>query len=184
VYNFGVAEIKAFLPVKLVCGIISTKDEHFRAAEEKLASLYGPLDSRSPRVDFDLTDYYERDMGAGLQRSFISFSRLIDPVELSRIKVRTNLLEEEIRSDFSESRRVVNLDPGYLTRAALIMATAKDFSHRIPLRDGIYGHLEFLFAKGGIRRLDWTYPDLVKADYQGYFLAVRKIYLDALKSLG
>ena len=178
-----VAEIKPFLPVKLICGIIASRKEYFLKAKERLATLYGPVDSRSPRFDFDLTDYYQREMGGGLKRIFVSFARLIDPALLSEIKLRTNRLELEIRDDFSASGRVVNLDPGYLTRAALIMATAKDFSHRIPLRDGIYGHLELLFSRGGIRRLDWTYPDFANTGYQEYFLGVRRIYLDELKSL-
>lgn len=183
-YNGGVAEIKPYRPVKLICGIISSKEDHFLAAEEKLAGLYGPVDTRSPRFPFNLTHYYEREMGSGLRRSFLSFSRLIDPSLLSDIKVRTNGLETEIRNEFRESLRIVNLDPGYLTPAALIMATAKDFSHRIPLRHGVYGHLEFLFSRTGIRRLDWTYPDFADTGYQSYFLEVRKIYLAELKTPG
>ena len=79
--------------------------------------------------------------------------------------------------------RIVNLDPGYFTAAALIMATAKDFSHRVPLRDGIYAHLEFLYSKNGIRRLDWTYPDFANPGYEAYFLEVRRAYLRQLKDI-
>lgn len=174
------AEIKSFLPVKLICGIISSKKEHFQRAEERLIEMYGPADSRSPWFEFDLTDYYEPQMGRGLKRAFISFDRLIDPSRLTDIKFRTNKLEEELRQEFHENFRIVNLDPGYVTRAALIMATAKDFSHRIPLQQGIYGHLEFLFSKTGIRRLDWTYPDFAKEGYRKYFMDVRKLYLRQL----
>ena len=175
------AETKSFRPVKLVCGAIYSQDEHLRNAEARLVELYGPADSRSPHFDFDLTDYYEPQMGKGLKRTFLSFLNLITPEQLSEIKIQTNKLEEEIRQTLKADFRVVNLDPGYLTPAALIMATAKDFSHRVPLAGGIYAHLEFLFSKTGIRRLDWTYPDFLKKEYQAYFLAVRKTYLNQLK---
>jgi hypothetical protein len=176
------AEIKPFLPVKLICGIISSKDAYFQRAEEKLSELYGAIDSRSPRFDFDLTDYYASQMGRDLKRAFLGFERLLDPAGLSRIKIRTNALEAEIRGEFREEMRIVNLDPGYITQSALIMATAKDFSHRIPLRDGIYGHLEFLFTRSGVRRLDWTYPDFANEGYQRFFVELRRKYRDQLKS--
>lgn len=175
------AEIKPFPLVKLICGIISSDEEYFQRSEERLAELYGTVDSRSPRFDFDLTDYYEPQMGKALKRGFLSFDRLIDPAGLSEVKIRTNALEKEIQREFKEDRRVVNLDPGYITAAALIMATAKDFSHRIPLQNGIYGHLEFLFSRTGIRRLDWTYPDFANEGYQKYFLDLRRRYRDQLK---
>lgn len=175
------AAITDFQPVKLICGVIYARAEHFQRAEERLVELWGPADSRSPHFDFDLTDYYEAQMGKSLKRTFLSFRALVPPERLTEIKVRTNALEGQIRLEFRSDLRIVNLDPGYLTQAALIMATAKDFSHRVPLARGIYAHLEFLFSKTGIRRLDWTYPDFLKAEYQNYFLAVRRTYLNQLR---
>jgi len=175
------ADIKDFQPVKLICGVIFSKEEHLQRAEDRLIELYGPADSRSHHFDFDLTVYYESKMGKDLKRTFFSFLDLIPPERLSEIKVRSNALEEDIRREFRADIRIVNLDPGYLTQAALIMATAKDFSHRVPLAHGIYAHLEFLFTKTGIRRLDWTYPDFLKEGYQTYFQGVRKTYLDQLR---
>jgi hypothetical protein len=175
------ADIKGFQPVKLICGVIFSKAEHLQRAEDRLIELYGPADSRSPHFDFDLTEYYTPKMGEDLKRTFFSFLDLIPPERLSEIKVRSNALEEDIRREFQADIRIVNLDPGYMTQAALIMATAKDFSHRVPLAHGIYAHLEFLFTKTGIRRLDWTYPDFLKEGYQTYFQGVRKTYLDQLR---
>lgn len=176
------AEIKGFHPVKLICGMISSKDEFFRRAEERLVKFFGSVDTRSQHFAFDCTDYYELQMGKELKRGFVSFERLIAPERLSAIKVQTNILEDDIKREFEVSFRIVNLDPGYITQAALIMATAKDFSHRVPLQHGIYAHLEFLFRKNGIRKLNWTYPDFLKEGYQKYFLEVRKNYLRQLKA--
>ncbi|MGB8952827.1 MAG: DUF4416 family protein [Candidatus Aminicenantales bacterium] len=175
------AEAHAFSSVKLVCGIISSRETYFRSAEEHLVRIYGPLDHKSQSFDFNLTDYYEKKMGKNLKREFLSFGRLISPDQLSEIKIRTNALEEEIQKEFQEKLRAVNLDPGYLTRAVLVMATAKDFAHRIPLQKGIYAHLEFLFTKTGIRILEWTYPDYKQEACQKFFLDIRKMYLFQLK---
>jgi len=121
-------------------------------------------------------------MGRDLKRRFLSFVRLISPERLSEIKIQTNALEEKITEEMKAERRVVNLDPGYLTPSALIMATAKNFAHRIPLQDGIYAHLELLMIKKEMRTLDWTYPDYKTKDYQDFFMEVRRIYLSQLKA--
>jgi len=168
---------KSFSPVKLVCGIMSGRDDCFVTSEIKLEESFGPIDVKSSRHVFDQTDYYAKDMGPGLKRMFVSFERLIQPETLSRVKLRTNALENEIRDHFREGKRIVNLDPGYLTAAALIMATAKDFSHRVPLEHGIYAHLEFLFQKNSVQPLAWTYPDFRGGRYTPFFLESRRIYL-------
>ncbi len=171
------AEIKPFSRVKLICGIIASQETFFKMAEERLVQLYGSVDITSPLFIFNFTDYYEKQMGKNLKRKFLSFARLISPEKLGEIKLRTNGLEEEIREELKEHRRIVNLDPGYLTQAALIMATAKDFAHRIPVQQGIYAHLELLFGKKDAKTLDWTYPDFRTEEYQKFFMEVRQVYL-------
>jgi len=175
------AEPKAFPQVKLICGIISSEERFFEKAKEHLSGLYGPLDLSSPFFPFNFTAYYEKQMGDKLTRQFLSFAKLASPEALSGIKIRTNALEEEIREEMKQKRRVVNLDPGYLTASALIMATAKDFSHRIPLQNGIYAHLELLFGKKDVKTLDWTYPDYKTDGYHKFFLDVRQIYLSQVR---
>lgn len=175
------AETKPFSPVKLICSIISSRELFFKTAEDYLFQTFGPIDLKSPLFEFNFTDYYEKQMGKNLKRKFISFDPLYLPEKLSEIKVKTNTLEEKIREELKVSYRAVNLDPGYLTPSALITATAKDFAHRIPLRLGIYAHLELLFSKKGARTLEWTYPDFKTEGYQKFFLEVRKIYLEQLK---
>ncbi|NIM58556.1 MAG: DUF4416 family protein [Candidatus Aminicenantes bacterium] len=177
------AEIKPFSPVKLICGIIASKEATFIKAEERLVQLFDPVDIASPLFIFNYTDYYEKQMGKNLKRKFLSFADLIPPEKLSEIKIQTNKLEEEIREELKEVRRVVNLDPGYLTQSGLIMATAKDFAHRIPLQQGIYAHLELFFSKKRFKTLDWTYPDYRTEEYHEYFMEVRRIYLSQLASL-
>jgi hypothetical protein len=174
-------QAKPFTPAKLICGMISGREDASRAGEERLIERFGPIDLKSPLFPFTTTDYYEKEMGPALKRGFLSFERLVPPDGLSAIKLQTNALEGEVRDALAADDRVVNLDPGILTSSALIMATTKNFAHRVPLSGGIYAHLEFLFTKAGVKTLDWTYPDFRSEHYWGFFLAVRKIYLDQLR---
>jgi hypothetical protein len=177
------AQPKPFTPVKLVCGLIFGEASFYDRAVSLLIEARGPVDLASAAFDFDLTDYYEAEMGPGLKRRFLSFARLVGPDELAAIKLETNGLEDRLRREAGGARRPVNLDPGYLTASALVMATAKDFSHRIPLAGGIYAHLELLFTKTDARFLDWTYPDIRRDACRGFFLDVRKNYLKELRGL-
>lgn len=176
------ADAGFFSPVKLICGIISSDPHFIHIAKKKLVQLYGPVDSESPSYQFDYTDYYTEQMGGPLERKFFSFHFLFSPEQLSEIKLRTNELEEDVRKVQGGKIRVVNIDPGFLSGSSLIMATTKDFAHRIPLQAGIYAHLELLFGKNHVKTLSWTYPDFKQEGYHNYFLEVRKIYLAQLKS--
>ena len=174
------ADPQPFQPVLLVCGIIAGDDVLFRRAEDRLVEAFGAVDRTGPAIPFDLTEYYAGEMGTGLRRKFVSFESLIAPQDLSEVKIRTNAMEDALREESGGSHRPVNIDPGYLTSAALIMATAKNFAHRIPLDKGIYAHLEFLFGKHGIRTLDWTYPDFRRPDHHPFFQEARKRYLNRI----
>jgi hypothetical protein len=174
-------EPKSFSSVKLICGIIASEEKFFKRAEESLVELYGSLDLASQLFEFDFTDYYEKQMGQNLKRKFVSFASLICPEDISEIKIQTNALEEEIKEELKAGKRIVNLDPGYMNASALVMATAKDFAHRIPLQHGIYAHLELLFGKNDARPLSWTYPDFKTKGYQEFFLKIRRIYLSQVQ---
>ncbi len=171
------AQPKAFAPVKLICGVIYREDALYDEVKRRLEAEWGSVDSESAPFPFDLTDYYAAEMGEGLSRRFVSFEILIAPESLPEKKIRTIGIEESYRQERGVPDRPVNIDPGYLSASALVMATAKDFAHRIPLARGIYAHLEFLFTKTGVKTLDWTYPDLRREPAQAYFRSVREIFL-------
>lgn len=172
---------RAFSPAKLICGVIYGREAIYDRAKELLIDIHGPIDLESPAFPFDLTDYYEREMGPGLARRFMSFRRLVEPSRLPDIKIATNALEARIAAEPGGPLRPVNIDPGYITASALVMATAKDFAHRIPLDRGIYAHLELVFTRTDVRDLDWTYPDMRRDGPRSFFLAVRKGCLDQLR---
>ena len=175
------AQPKEFAPVKLICGVIYKEDALYEEVRRRLEAEWGRVDSESAPFPFDLTDYYEAEMGPGLVRRFMSFETLIAPESLPEKKIRAIEIEEVAPAGERGSGPPVNIDPGYLTASALIMATAKDFAHRVPLGQGIYAHLEFLFTKTGVKTLDWTYPDLRREPPQAYFRSVREIFLREIR---
>jgi hypothetical protein len=175
------AQPKAFAPVKIVCGVIYKKDALYAKVRATLEEEWGTVDLESPAFAFDLTDYYEAEMGPGLVRRFMSFRKLATPESLPSLKLRTIALEQDLRRETGAPGRPVNIDPGYVTASALVMATAKDFSHRIPIGGGIYAHLELLFTRSGIRALDWTYPDLRREACGEFLREVRRAYLESVR---
>ena len=175
------AQPKEFAPVKIACGVIYKEEALYQKVRTTLEADWGAIDLESPAFPFDLTDYYEAEMGTGLKRRFMSFRGLTTPESLPSLKLRAIALEEDLRRETEAPGRPVNIDPGYVTASALIMATAKDFSHRVPLGGGIYAHLELLFTKSGIRTLDWTYPDMRREVFGEFFREVRRAYLNAVR---
>jgi hypothetical protein len=67
----------------------------------------------------------------------------------------------------------LNLDPGYLTAAKLVLASTKDHAHRLYLGQGIYGEVTLSYRQGHWQHREWTYPDYRRADFQDFFLRLR-----------
>ncbi len=155
--------------VKLICGLIG-REELFPAVRKKLERRFGPADFQSRAFDFRFTEYYKQEMGEGLKRVFLSFYRKVKPASLARIKLATNRIE----SRFSRNgKRMVNIDPGYLTLSKLVLATTKDHQHRIYLEKGIYAEVTLRYRGKGFRAWEWTYPDFQTSEYLEIFESLR-----------
>lgn len=162
-------------PVKLIVGMIFRNRDLCKAVEGVLRRRFGELDFESKIMNFDHTRYYEKEMGKNLLRKFISFKCLIKPENLANIKRFTNKLE----SHFSVGRqRQINLDPGYLDANKFVLATTKDWGHRIYLKKGIYAEVTLHFQNNTFQSWEWTYPDYKTEDYIHIFNNLRKQYLE------
>jgi len=145
-----------------------------------LASYFGPPDLIGPWWPFAATTYYAAEMGHGLERCLVAFLHLADPARLSAWKIFTN----EVENSFTlGERRLVNLDPGYVARERLVLATGKNYSHRIYLHQGIYGDLTLKYDNRDFQPLPWSYPDYAAPPLRNLLLQVRQKYLWQLKSL-
>ena len=170
---------KVFSPhqVKLITGIITSSEDIFNKAERALSRYFGPVDFKSQIIDFDFTDYYEKEMGKGLKRRFISFKKLIDPARLPRIKLLANRLEERLSQGKGQIKRAVNIDPGYITDAKLVLASTKDYNHRIYIDKGIYAEVTLYYQDDSFQAWGWTYPDYKSRYYITVFNQIRSIFI-------
>jgi hypothetical protein len=171
-------QIRAFCKEKLVIPVLSSFPEGEARMEALLTDAFGAIDYTSPRLPFDFTDYYEPEMGKDLERFFLSFSGLIDPSALPEVKRKTNEIEEALSVS---GKRRINLDPGILSLSRFILATTKDYSHRIPLSGGIYAEVTLVYRNGGFEALPWTYPDYASPGYRAILGEIRARYADELR---
>ncbi|MBN1555171.1 MAG: DUF4416 family protein [Phycisphaerae bacterium] len=170
--------------VKLICGMICADAGLMDRARRRLVEWYGPADIVSETYPFDFTHYYDDPMGCPLFRGFLAFERLIDPGRLAEIKIATNELEDRFAEDVRLGKetwagpapppsRPVNLDPGYVALSKLILASMKDFSHRIYLQGGVYAEVTLQY-RDGWRALPWTFPDYASGRYDEFFTQTRE----------
>ena len=167
-------------PVKLISSLFSSEKEVLEQFIAQLSETYGPVDHISSEFMFDRTRYYAREMGWPLHRRFVSFSRLISSENLVDVKLKTNGLEQQ---RLYEGNRTVNIDPGVLSAERLVLATGKNYIHRIYLSKGIYADLTLLFKRGCFTPLQWTYPDYADPEVIEFFNEVRQKYMDQLREM-
>jgi len=164
-------------PACLVVGMFMQDQSLFEAVVRPLVDAFGELAMVSRWFDFDYTSYYEKEMGAPLYRRMISFAQLVDPSQLPDIKLTTNAIEHQFGV---QDRRQVNIDPGYLVPERFILATGKNFTHRIYLNKGIFADLTLIYQKGQFQKLPWTYPDYAEHCVMSFLTNVRKYYLSRI----
>ena len=166
--------IKLHKPVKLITGFIFNKEEYFIKAKKILEKRFGKVDFESNLMPFTHTDYYEKEMGKNLNRKFISFKKLISPKDLPKIKISTNKIELKLSG---QSSREINIDPGYLDSSKLILASTKDYKHRIYINRGIFGEVTLFYQDKTFHPWEWTYPDYKTQDYIQISNQIRQIYM-------
>ncbi len=171
---------KPHLPVKLIAAITITATELWKDVKNKLELLYSPIDCAMDWYDFTHTDYYKPEMGENLIKRMVAFEKLISAEILSQIKLTTNDLEDRYAI---EGKRQVNIDPGYICPPKLVLATTKDFAHRIYLDKGIFGDIHLKYVKQHFQPQEWTYPDYKEPAVLRFFEKVREIHLLQLGGL-
>ncbi|HYK87218.1 MAG TPA: DUF4416 family protein [Acidobacteriota bacterium] len=169
-------------PVKLFIGVLSSVAGILPEVECRLTAFLGHVDLRSEAFPFESTHYYDNEVGSPIRRNFLGFSDLIGPDQVAAIKVKTNELEAQLAEEFSQVQRPANLDPGYLEQSKIVLASTKNFYHRLYLSEGIYAEVTLHFEGGDWKALPWTFPDFRSGLYNVFFTELRNIYRDQLKS--
>jgi hypothetical protein len=170
--------IKKHPPVQLFMAVTFNPVLPIEDILAKIEQTFGPIEDKTSVFDFDaFTDYYEKEMGKGLKKFFVTFYDLIEPEDFPEIKVRSNQLEKEISG---QDKRKVNIDPGYLNLSKVVLATTKDYSHRLYLGQGIFGDLHLVFINKTFRQQPWTYPDYQQDWVIAFFNRLRTTYREKL----
>jgi hypothetical protein len=165
-------------PVKLFCGLIG-REAAIGDALERLVSGFGAIDCETPAVPFEFTDYYRGEMGGGLLRKWVAFKALRQRGYLPLAKHLAFQIEGALAHD---NRRTVNIDPGYVDDAQVVLATTKNFSHRIYIGMGYYAEVTLIYKQKQFRPLEWTYPDYKGSVGLDFFTRARAAYHKALRS--
>ena len=167
-------ELRAPHPVKLIVGILASDQRGLEAAVDVLTAHIGPTDIVSDAWPFTQTRYYVEQTGPDILRQFLSFAELIEPNQLADMKLLTNELEQDLAKTLASAfPRPVNFDPGVIEPAKLVLASTKNFSHRIYIGKKIYAEVTLVFDKGLWRTLPYTYPDYRQQKYFDFFSQVR-----------
>lgn len=165
-------------PVKLIVGFIFKDGPSLVRAKTLLEKRFGRIDFESQTLPFIHTNYYSQEFGTGLFKKIVSFCKPIDPGKLAEIKIFTNKIEGMMARN---KKRLINIDPGYLDLAKLILASTKDYIHRIYLGKGIYAEKTLFYKGKTYRAWEWTYPDYRTPEYIAIFNDIRQLYANQIK---
>ncbi|HUT59642.1 MAG TPA: DUF4416 family protein [Phycisphaerae bacterium] len=167
--------------VKLICGMISSQPALMEQAGRALGETHGEVELTSEVMDFDFTHYYDRQMSSPLYRQFVAFGELVCPDVLADAKLGANALEREFASGAAGRgslqggpARPINIDPGYVESSKLVLASMKNFSHRIYIGRGVYAEVTLLYRRGRWEPLEWTFPDYASGRYWPFLDQVRR----------
>ena len=172
------AQTSPVVPVKLFVVTLHRDPEILGSTISMLLERWGPIDFQSEDFAFDITDYYEKEMGSRLLRRFYSFETLIAPDQIVEAKLFCNQCEEHFLID---SRRQINLDAGYLDTCKLVLASAKFGGQKIYLREGIYADMTLVMYKGQWESFSWGFPDFKSRKYDAVLNKIRNLYKAQIK---
>jgi hypothetical protein len=152
----------------------SRHEEALRWGRERAVEAWGGVALASPEFHFQETNYYEPTMGPDLRKVFWAFAQPIDPGCLVELKLQANAWEAQYAALGRHAEpRPLNLDPGYLTLGKLVLASTKDFAHRIYLGQGIFAEITLFYRHRRWEHHEWTFADYRRDDYQQFFSQCR-----------
>ncbi|MDP3791912.1 MAG: DUF4416 family protein [Candidatus Omnitrophota bacterium] len=165
--------------VKLITGLISNDTELFDKAKLLLEKRFkNKIDFESTIIDFSYTDYYNKEMGINLKRKFLSFKKLVSLKNIEKMKLVSNKIEDKFSLN---NKRAINIDPGYLDLAKLVLFSTKDYSHRMHVGNNIYAEVTLHFMGEKFNAWPWTYPDYRTDEYISIFNSIRERYKNEIK---
>ena len=169
-------------PVKFIVAVLAHRDADFtRGPLRALERLLGPVDFHGEAHPFEMTDYYEDEMGPDLARAIVSFERLRIATDLVRVKLAVAEIERSFEAD---GGRMYNIDPGYIDFFKLVLASFKEGPQKVYLGDGVWADPVMMYQEGAFHALPWTFPDFKAGEYTEELVAIRRLYKSARRGIG
>ncbi len=161
-------------PALPLISVLCHGPEQARRAFEKLNGLWEGFVVSAPSFLFDISRYYESEMGYPLYRWWCWRNKLADPSKLIEWKHNCTEIEQELARE--DGSRTVNLDPGYLNYALVVLGSYKYDLQKIYLGDKVYADPVLRFDDGGYHPFDWSFPDFKINNYYSRLEKIRLIY--------
>lgn len=161
------------MDVNLFYGVLTNRLELLPELIERLVKLHGDIDFQSEPQPFDMTDYYNAEMGEDLTRTFISFENIVPVEGIYHVKDMAADLEDEFKIG---ANRVFNLDPGYLDFFKVVLLSYKEGWHKVYLVDGVWADPTLYYYKGNYYPFHWSFPDFKAGYYNDIFQTIRQLY--------
>ena len=166
-------EITQHRPVLLIVALVSRYTDALTWSIERLSQTHGPVALESPVYDFVETEYYQQTMGDDLKKQFVAFKQLVSPDAIVAAKINSNDLEiEYAKAHDHPEDRPVNLDPGYISEAKLVLATTKDRDHRLYMFDGILRRSHITLPKQSVVQQSMDLSGLPAGRLSGIFYSL------------
>ena len=166
--------------IKLIIGAIYPEIEFLDFAKAQILELNYIINKQSKEYPFDLTEYYNSEMGPNLKRCFLAVKGLETIEEAYKWKIEMIKIENNL-SHYGKRR--INLDPGYLDSQKIILFSKKSGPQKIYIRKGIWGDIALIKQKDGFQYLPWTFPDIREGRYNSFFLEAIKEFKEDRKNL-
>jgi hypothetical protein len=168
------ARIQKPPPGRLVVSIIYSSMDALADGVKALEKRFGRVQYETLEIPCSEADEYSEEMGTDLLRRFYSFDSSVPRDSLPSLKAACYKIEPKFSDTVDGYHfRTINIDPGILTPSALVMASHKEFNHRIYLRDGVWGEMALMYAHSKFCRLPWTNPDFCCDEAVDFFERVR-----------
>jgi hypothetical protein len=151
--------LKSPSPARRVLAVMWRPDFDIEKTLPMINQAFGDFASDTGPFEFSHSGYYEAEMGSGLCKRFIEIKGLQPRDSLADWKLKTTEFEHRFEA---EGKRPLNVDPMLVSMENVVIATSKNFPHRVYLREGVYGDLGLIRRKGGFEALPWSYADYVE----------------------
>lgn len=177
------SDLQPAAPAALFFSIFTSDWARFwEELQTELVAAYGPIGRSVGPLPFENTEYYYREFGRPLTRRMLVFETLIAQERLVEAKLFADRLERDYAARLGSpgtqggASRVFNLDPGLLSMERLVLATGKNYTHRIYLGQGVWADLTLYYQHGAWRSSPWTFPDYASPELQAHLTELREYY--------